>query len=130
MKKYLLLVLTIFVTAAASAQSYTYPVLVSFSSECCGVPSNTPVMKLVQSFKKQYHIKNIAADEIGPMGKEGEYYLAFKLKELTKKQKTSFIAQLKKIVPTMTDKGSASVMENEPIDVASLGRATITHKKL
>lgn len=51
-------------------------------------------------------------DSIGPMGKEGEYYLAFRLKELSKAQKIKFIRQLKKIVAAMVDKGSAEIKEN------------------
>ncbi len=73
----------------------------------------------------------MAADNIGPMGKEGEYYLAFRLKELSKAQKIKFIQQLKKIAPTMVDKGSAEIKENVTVDKAGLSRgATITTQNL
>ena len=131
MKKTTLLLFSIMLlTAASFAQKTTYPVVVSFNSMCCGVPDNAPVMKLVKSFKKQNHIKYISVDNIGPMGREGEYYLAFKLKEMSRSQKAKFIAALKKIAPTMKDKGSADVRENEVIDKGEIGRAAITTKKL
>lgn len=107
---------------AFAQKNTTYPVLVSFNSMCCGVPSSDPVLKLVQRFKKQYKIKKVTADRIGPMGREGEYYLAFSLREFSKAQKKLFIEQLKKTAATMTDKGSGSaeVRENETIDMALL----------
>ena len=39
--------------AAVAQNSTTYPVVVSFGSMCCGVPSDEPVIKLIKSFKKQ-----------------------------------------------------------------------------
>ena len=89
--------------AAVAQNSTTYPVVVSFGSMCCGVPSDEPVIKLIKSFKKQYKIKQIAVDNIGPMGREGEYYLAFRLKEFSKAQKIKFIQQLKKTAATMKE---------------------------
>lgn len=88
-------------------------------------------MKFIKAFKKQYKIKKLSVDSIGPMGKEGEYYLAFRLKELSKTQRVKFIQHLKKIVPTMKEQGSADVKENETIDKASLSsRASVTLIKL
>lgn len=133
MKKFLLPIffITIFVTAATAQKDSQYPIVVSFNSMCCGVPGEGPLLKLISSFKKQNRIKHIAADNIGPMGKEGEYYLAFRLKELSKAQKLKFIQQLKKIVPTMVDKGSAEIKENVTVDKADLSRgATITTRNL
>ncbi len=118
-------------TGARAQKIYSYPVIVSFNSMCCGVPDSRPVMKLVRSFKKQYKIRRIAVDSIGPMGKEGEYYLAFRLKEMTQAQKIKFIGQLKKIVPTMVDRGSADIKENTTINKSDLSsRAGITTIKL
>ena len=117
-------------TAAFAQNSTTYPVLVSFNSMCCGVPSNTPVLKLIKSFKKQYKIKQVAVDSIGPMGREGEYYLAFRLKEFSKAQKIKFIQQLKKTAASMKEQGSAEIKENETINKADLSsRTTITALK-
>ena len=113
--------LTVLLSDAAIAQnSTTYPVIVSFGSMCCGVPSDEPVIKLIKDFKKQYKIKQIAVDNIGPMGREGEYYLAFRLKEFSKAQKIKFIQQLKKTAPTMKDKGYAEIRENETVSKADL----------
>ncbi len=132
MKKFITLIVTLIVLTinVAAQQKVTYPAVITFNSMCCGVPSDAPVMKFIKSFKKQYKIKKIAVDRIGPMGREGEYYLAFKLKELTKAQKQKFISQLKKIVPTMVDQGSAELKVNETIDLAELGRATVATQKL
>lgn len=126
------LLLSIFFSAVAFAQnSETYAVVVSFNSMCCGVPSNEPVMKLIKSFKKQYKIKQVTVDSIGPMGREGEYYLAFRLKEFSNTQKVKFIQQLKKTAVSMKDKGSAEVRENEIIDKAGFSRGTaVTSIKL
>lgn len=102
----------------------TYPVVITFNSMCCGVPSQEPVTKLIQRFKKQYKIKKITADRIGPMGREGEYWLAFSLKEFSKTQQVLFIKQLKKTAAGMKDKGSAEVREHETVDQAELSGAT------
>lgn len=115
-------------TAAFAQKVNSYPVVISFNSKCCGVPGSSPIIKLISSFKKQNRIKRIAVDSIGPMGKEGEYYLAFRLKELSKAQKIKFIRQLKKIVAAMVDKGSAEIKENVTVNKADLssGAAIIT----
>lgn len=112
-------------------QTDTYPVIVSFNSMCCGVPSDTPLVKMIKSFKKQYRIKQVTADKIGPMGREGEYYLAFRLKEFSKAQKIRFIQQLKKTATAMKDQGNAEVRENEVVDKAGFSRGTtVTPVKL
>lgn len=111
-------------TVAFAQNSTTYPVVVSFGSLCCGVPSDEPVIKLIRSFKKQYKIKQIAVDNIGPMGREGEYYLAFRLKEFSKAQKIKFIQQLKKTAATMKEQGYAEIKENETVNKADLSSRT------
>ena len=117
--------LTAFLSSATFAQSgTTYPVVVSFGSLCCGVPSNEPVIKLIKSFKKQYKIKQIAVDNIGPMGREGEYYLAFRLKEFSKAQKIKFIQQLKKTAAIMKEQGYAEIKENETVNKTDLSSGT------
>ena len=117
--------LTALLSSATFAQnSTTYPVVVSFGSMCCGVPSNEPVIKLIKSFKKQYKIKQIAVYNIGPMGREGEYYLAFRLKEFSKAQKIKFIQQLKKTAATMKEQGYAEIRENETVNKTDLSSGT------
>ena len=117
--------LTAVLSSAAFAQkSTTYPVVVSFGSMCCGVPSNAPVLNLIKSLKKQYKIKQVAVDSIGPMGREGEYYLAFRLKEFSKAQKIKFIQQLKKTAAGMKEQGYAEIKENETVNKADLSSRT------
>lgn len=126
MQKILITFFTFIILSATAhaQQTDTYPVIVSFSSECCGVPSDTPLMNMIKAFKKQHKIKQVTAEKIGPMGREGEYYLAFRLKEFSKSQKIKFVQQLKKTAATMKDKGSAEVRENETVDKAGLSRGT------
>jgi len=122
---------TILSAAAFAQKQNTYPVVVSFNSMCCGVPNDQPLMKLISSFKKQNKIKKMSVDKIGPMGREGEYYMAFRLNELNKAQKLKFIQQLKILVPTMKDKGSADVRENLAINKSDLSSgASINTLKL
>lgn len=122
-----LLSLVLLATAAKAQKVITYPVVVSFNSMCCGVPDNGPVINLIKRFKKQNKLKVFTVDSIGPLGREGEYYLAFSLKSLSKAQRTRFIQQLNKIVPAMVDKGSASILENETVNMGDLsGRASLT----
>ena len=123
--------LTALSCAAVAQKSTTYPVVVRFGSLCCGVPSNAPVIKVIKSFKKQYKIKQVAADSIGPMGREGEYYLAFRLKEFSKAQKAKFIQQLQKTATTMKEQGYAEILKNETVNKADLSSgAAITLLKL
>ena len=122
--------LVVFTTSATAQKSTTYPVIVSFNSMCCGVPDNAPVMKLISKFKKQNKIKSVLVDSIGPFGREGEYYLAFRLTEMNKMQKAKFIEQLKKTSKTMKDKGSAEVRENETVDVNGSSRVPVTVTKI
>jgi hypothetical protein len=114
MQRFILFLMIILLSGlAVQAQKVnSYPVVVCFNSMCCGVPGEAPLINLVNRFKKQYRIRRMAAEQIGPMGREGEYYLAFRLQELRGVQKTRFIQQLKKLAPTMIDKGSVDIKEN------------------
>lgn len=93
-------------------KSLFYPVVVKFNSVCCGVPSDKPLTQYIAAFKKANQIQKINAIKISPMGKEGEYYLAFPLKEMNRKQKFLFRNKLKNTTDKMKDKGNASVEEN------------------
>ena len=107
--------------------SVKYPVVIKFQSICCGVPDDAPLNEMIKKFKKQYKIKTLIATRIGPMGKEGEYYLAFSLKGLTAKQKLNFKKKIRSLVPTMKDNGVATLEENISINAADLpSRATST----
>jgi hypothetical protein len=130
MKKILVLTLLFFITMNSIAQINKYRVVVKFGSMCCGVPSNKPLLDYVVAFKKKNKIKKITYDSIGPMGKEGEYDMAFTLKELKKEQVGIFVKEVTALATTMKEQGNASVEENVEIDKASLGRATIQKNNL
>jgi hypothetical protein len=63
------------------------------------------------------------------MGKEGEYYLAFTLTELKKKQKQTFIRKLKLVASRMKDKGSASIEEQMLLSKNDLPSRVVFEKK-
>jgi len=131
--KYSLLLTAIIVSISLSSFAQTkgkttYRIVVSFQSECCGVPSDSTIRSFVKTFKKQYRIKKITAYHIGPMGREGEYYLAFKLNELTRKQAANFIAKLKKIKKSGSDPGMLSFREAFEITAEEIPQRATTEK--
>ena len=66
---------------------------------------------------------------IGPLGREGEYLIAFTLKGMTATQKKAFVKKIKQSVLKMTDKGNASVEENEIIVKSNLPATASFEKK-
>ena len=96
-----------------------YPIVIQFQSVCCGVPSEAPLISFIKTFKRNNKIKKITAYKIGPLGREGEYNVGFKLTELNKAQKKSFIKKLKLLMPKLNDKGLAVVNEMETINLTS-----------
>ena len=121
------LALIVVQTSIAQTETKTvYPVTVSFQSVCCGVPTDSSIRSFITSFKKKYKIKTITGYHIGPMGREGEYYLGFRLSELSKKQAAAFISKIKYIKKLTSDKGLLSFKEKLEINTASISqRATI-----
>ncbi len=105
MKLFVITVCLFFLFTYSFAQKApaVYPVTISFGSKCCGVPDSKPVFDMMQAFKKKYHIKKIGYDKTGPLGREGEYQLAFTLNGFTKKQQAAFIYQIKNTVTHITD---------------------------
>ncbi len=134
------LLLTMFTSNSLFAQAKTglYAVTINFNSKCCGVPDAKPLLEEIAKFKKVNKIKSISYDNIGPLGREGEYMIGFTLKELTKKQKASFIKLVQKIVPTLksigkdeASSGTAELKLNEKkIEAKDLGRATLVTEKI
>jgi hypothetical protein len=112
------------------SQKTTYRVVVKFGSMCCGVPSSKPLLDYVAAFKKRNKIKKISCVSIGPMGREGEYDMAFTLKELKKTQAEIFVKELIALAVTMKEQGYTNIEENIEIDISALGRATLTKKTL
>jgi hypothetical protein len=96
-----------------------YPIVIEFHSVCCGVPSQTPLVSFIKKFKRTNKIKKINVYKISPLGKEGEYNLAFKLSEFNLTKKKMFIKKLKQIVPTLKDNGMAVLNENVEVDLSS-----------
>lgn len=130
--KYIILSLLISLSIHAKAQqkdSTTYRLVVHFYSLCCGVPDSKPLVNAIRSFKKAKHFKSITAMKIGPIGREGEYMLAFSLKGMSSIQKKAFIKSVKQAAINMTDKGNASVEENEIIVKSNLP-ASATFEKI
>jgi len=93
-------------------KSLFYPTVVQFHSVCCGVPSDKPLLQFLSAFKKDNNLIKINAVKIAPMGKEGEYYLAFPLKDMNRKQRFLFRNKLSVVVSKMKDKGNATVEDN------------------
>ncbi len=128
--KNIIVISFLFISINSFAQTTKYRLVVKFGSMCCGVPTNKPLLDYVAAFKKKNKIKKIACDSIGPMGREGEYDMAFTLKELKKKQVAIFIKEVTGLAATMKEQGYANVEENVEIDKASIGRASISKKNL
>ena len=63
------------------------------------------------------------------MGREGEYYMAFQLSELSRKQVAFFIKQIDATAIKMKDKGSATTEQNMVVAKENLSSRTITTKK-
>ena len=119
------------IISKAGAHPVPYRYVIQFNSECCGVPDATPLMKAIQVFKKKNKIKKITYFLISPMGREGEYHMAFPLTELTKKQTALFIKQMDSLAETLKDKGTATTEQNMVVDKQSLSsRTTFTKKTL
>lgn len=117
------------ISASAEVPSDTYRYVVQFHSQCCGVPSASPLINCITSFKKKNKIKKVTYYLISPMGKEGEYYMAFQLTELSKKQVALFIKQVDATAIKMKDKGSATTEQNMAVNKESLSSRTTTTKK-
>ncbi len=128
MKKITLITLLFLMMNNGFAQSTNYKMVVKFGSMCCGVPSSKPLQDYILAFKNKNKVKKISCDSIGPMGREGEYYLAFHLTELSKHQALIFVNEILDLAPNMKEKGYANVEENMEIDKATLGRAAIVKK--
>ncbi len=105
-----------FFVSAQVEQKKMYPLVIAFTSYGTGIPDKKPVIEFIRAFQKKNKIKKIKVDTIGPMGKEGEYNLALSLTELTKKQKTLFIQQIKKISKKTGDPGEIKYEENVSVD--------------
>ena len=118
------LILFIGISSCLNAQDTdsikSFPFVVKFQSVCCGVPNDNPIKKAINYFKKTNKLKRITATKIAPMGREGEYWIGFSLKEINRKQKKSFIRKIKITTGKMKDKGYATCEENLKVRIEDL----------
>ncbi len=118
------LILFIGISSCLKAQSNDsikyFPLVVQFQSVCCGVPNDSPLKKAINYFKKINKLKEITATKVSPMGREGEYWISFSLKELNRKQKTSFIRKMKITTAKMKDRGYVTCEENVKAKITEL----------
>ena len=127
LKKLSLLTLLTFSMMSVFAQadnSKTYKVSVYFGSFAEGVPSEVPLTNFLQEFKKENKLTCICVDRIGPLGREGEYKLAFALTEMSKKKATKFITQITAVAATMKERGQATVTLDDKINLSELSERT------
>jgi hypothetical protein len=119
----LVIIIQIIVFNSSKAQTFDstlYPLTIKFASICCGVPSDIPLKKEIKLFKTKNKIKRIKAIKISPMGREGEYWICFKLKELSKKQISNFSEKLCNVTKKMTDRGNAYCENNVQVIKSAL----------
>lgn len=103
-----------------------FPVVLQFNSECCGVPSDSLLREYVTAFKTEQKVQKITAKKIGPLGREGEYWLAFGLENLNARQKKEFSHGVKTLAAKLKDPGYAVFEENRKIEKRDLpSRATL-----
>ena len=128
-----LIILSAILFSGIFANAETHPVnyryVIKFNSQCCGVPDAAPLMNAIEVFRKKNKLKKITFFLISPMGKEGEYYMAFPLTELSKKQTALFIKQMDSSAESLKDKGSATTEQNMVIDKSTLSSRTTIIKK-
>lgn len=120
MKQLLVLLTCIFLVSNSAIAQQKYPVVIQFNSHCCGVPSDTPLVKYINDFRKKFHRKSIYAIRISPMGREGEYWLAFSLTNMKRDTRLRFIQGLETLIPTLTDQGAANLVKDLEIQQADL----------
>ena len=108
--KNILALLMIMLTACSTTNRNTdlgYPIILNFISIGTGVPDAKPVEDFVKKFKTDNGIATVEALRKRPLGKEGEYELAFPLKELNKAQRKLFVADLSAVVKQIKHNGGS-----------------------
>lgn len=97
-----------------------------FQSVCCGVPDQEPLDKAIRAFKKKEKMTSLRAWKIGPMGREGEYYLVFDLEKWPASRRKKFMEILRVVSGKLKDPGHVNLEENYMMRKADLpGRATM-----
>lgn len=127
LKKMSLLAILSFLMLNVFAQTEnikTYKVSVYFASFAEGVPSAEPLLNFMEKFKKENKLTCICADRVGPLGREGEYKLAFTLDGMKKKTADKFIKQITEVAATMKDRGQATITLDDKINLSELSERT------
>ena len=109
---------------AQTENEQTYKVSVYFGSFAEGVPSEKPLITFLEKFKKENKLACICADRIGPLGREGEYKLAFALDGMSKRKTDKFIKQITEVAATMNERGQATVNLDDKINLSELSERT------
>ena len=133
LKKIGLLALLTFLMMNVFAQTENvkeYKVSVYFGSFAEGVPSEKPLKEFLESFKKENNLTCICADRIGPLGREGEYKLAFTLDGMKKKTADKFIKQISEVAAGMKDRGQATVNLDDKITLSELSERTTVKSEI
>ena len=125
------LMILFFITASTagytqSTNSQKFPLVIQFASHCCGVPSDSTVINYINCFKKSNKIGSISAYRVGPMGREGEYYLAFPLDELNEKKARKFINDISCVTIAKDDKGGINFEKDFTIDNSRFSKPVMT----
>jgi hypothetical protein len=121
--KTLILLSTVFLFGCSGqsqklAGNNSYPIVIAFHSICCGVPSDEPIKEYVLGFKKEHKIDSIKYVRIAPLGKEGEFRLAFPLAELNMNQRKIFIEGMMKIEKRKDDPGTLEFLTDVQVNKA------------
>ena len=119
------------VSASAQDSTKTYPAVIHFRSECCGVPNAQPLYDYLKKFRKTYGTGRFTVDKIGPLGREGEYNLAIRFPALKASRKKLLLNKLNQITAGLPGKGKAELVEDEALNTRSGdGRATLTTRRI
>lgn len=96
----------------AIPDSVQYSVLLMFQSVCCGVPDQEPLDKALRKFAKREKTGTIEFRKIGPMGREGEYYLVFDLKKWKPSTRVKMVHLLDQMSKNLREPGHVSIEKN------------------
>ncbi|SIQ51308.1 hypothetical protein SAMN05880574_1157 [Chryseobacterium sp. RU37D] len=132
------LTIGLFSCAILFAQKSQNYLQISYSSICCGTPSDSPVMDYLSIFEKKNKIKGLEVYKQSGLGREGEYNLYIGTDNLSKTQKTSFINGLKTAIDNQNSAraknrdGIVNFSETEIVKKADLmnARNLTSYKKI
>ncbi|MCJ8155077.1 hypothetical protein MKJ01_15015 [Chryseobacterium sp. SSA4.19] len=102
---------------------------ISYSSMCCGAPSDKPVMDYLNRFQKKNRVKSLEVYKQSGLGREGEYNLYVGTDQLSKMQKTGLIRGLKAAINAQNNArkrnsdGMVNFNESEKVKKADLANA-------